>query len=156
MSKNTVNDFWNRVDKVSNPNGCWDWTAGLDKKGYGYFWFNNKMIKSHRFSAELAGMNIDGLFVCHHCDNPKCVNPQHFFIGTNLDNMRDMFAKGRRPDVRKLGEDHGMAKLSEVDVRYIRANCKNDRKEFQKYALIYKVHPDTIANVVRNNTWRHI
>jgi hypothetical protein len=93
--KNTLQDFWNRVDKISNPNGCWEWIGTLDRFGYGYFWFQNKMIKSHRFSADLAGIKIKNQFVCHSCDNRKCVNPSHFFVGKHLENNRDMFAKNR-------------------------------------------------------------
>ena len=96
MLKNKIEDFWKKVDKTSNPNGCWEWIASLNRpNGYGQFGFNDKIWKAHRFSAKYFGnMDIDNLYVCHKCDNPKCVNPDHLYVGTQFDNMKDRSAKG--------------------------------------------------------------
>lgn len=107
--KDPVTRFWSYVNKTA---GCWEWTGALSKKGdrrqrgagYGHFMVTWKTITmAHRYSWELAHGPIPaGVFVCHRCDNPKCVRPEHLFLGTALDNTRDMIAKGRagfhRPD----------------------------------------------------------
>lgn len=88
--------FWSKVAFTANPNKCWEWQAGKTKYGYGELMIKNKQVYAHRLSWELTYGEIpDGLFVCHKCDNPKCVNPNHLFLGTNLDNVRDMVSKGR-------------------------------------------------------------
>lgn len=89
--------FWAKVKKGE---GCWLWTASLRNKGYGAFAYrlNRRVIqdRAHRFSWLLAfGPVPDGLFVLHRCDTPACVRPDHLFLGTNADNVRDMMAKGR-------------------------------------------------------------
>lgn len=85
--------FWSKVRK---GDGCWEWTAWINSNGYGEFTKDHKNLKASRVSWILTyGPIPDGLFVCHHCDNPPCVRPDHLFLGTPLDNMRDMIAKGR-------------------------------------------------------------
>lgn len=82
---------------AKQPNGCWLWTASLDKKGYGKATVNGGGWKlAHRVAWELYRGEIpDGLCACHACDTPACVNPEHLFIGTQQDNVDDMARKGR-------------------------------------------------------------
>lgn len=91
---------------------CWLWTGATQKKfGYGLILHQGRCILAHRLSWEAHnGPITNGLHVCHHCDNPPCVNPAHLFLGTCLDNMRDRDAKGRGYDRR--GTKNGRAKLT--------------------------------------------
>ena len=85
--------FW---DKVEKTDGCWVWTASKNRQGYGYFRFDGKMRKAHRMAWLFAiGEIPEGMMVCHSCDNPSCVNPEHLWLGTGQDNMDDMNTKGR-------------------------------------------------------------
>jgi hypothetical protein len=85
--------FWAYVQKTAS---CWVWTGTQSDNGYGRIWGKGRHIKAHRFSWELHNGPIpEGMHVCHKCDTPACVNPEHLFLGTASDNMRDMVAKGR-------------------------------------------------------------
>jgi hypothetical protein len=92
---NTEVDFWKRVDKTTNPKGCWEWTGNTDIDGYGTFNCNHKKWLAHRFSMLIAGQDPEGWIVMHSCDNPPCVNPEHLSLGTPADNTQDMLSKGR-------------------------------------------------------------
>ena len=75
--------------------GCWEWTGKRVGRGYGGYGNNGR---AHRLSASaFLGVNIQGRYVCHHCDNPPCVNPNHLFVGDAAANVRDCIAKGRHP-----------------------------------------------------------
>lgn len=81
---------------VDPGTGCWLWTGGLDRHGYGRFGFGHKKWKAHRASWEVfVGKIPDDMYMLHKCDNPQCIRPQHLFLGTQMDNMRDMQQKGR-------------------------------------------------------------
>lgn len=83
-------------EKVRKTETCWEWTACLNSKGYGTMAVLGRPVLAHRLSYEFhKGKIPEGLYVCHHCDNPKCVNPDHLFTGTNQDNQNDCVSKGR-------------------------------------------------------------
>lgn len=82
--------------RVHESSGCWEWAGHRNNKGYGIAWDGKAMTGAHRVSYRVfVGEIPDGLFVLHRCDNPPCCNPEHLFLGTHLDNMKDMRNKGR-------------------------------------------------------------
>jgi hypothetical protein len=149
-----IDRFWTKVDK---KDGCWEWKKLLDKKGYGLITVKNKTIYAHRFSALIAGLHITDKFVCHKCDNPKCVNPDHLFVGTLQDNKNDEISKNRQAK----GLRHGMTHLTENDVNYIKDNYIQGNRTMVKsnsmeLAKMFSVTDQTIRNIAKNRTWRHI
>lgn len=95
---NALELFWQKVDKTED---CWEWTASKNKQGYGIFGHQGQTWLAHRLSYKLSNMLPDGVKVLHRCDNPPCVNPDHLFLGTQKDNIKDMAAKGRHAGQKK-------------------------------------------------------
>jgi len=144
--------FWEKVSPLS-VDECWEWERGLTSHGYGLIWDGMKQEKAHRVSWELHNGPIpDGLHVLHKCDNRKCVNPNHLWIGTNAQNTADMVAKGRAAK----GEKSGKAILDEICVTLIREIYANGKTTHLALAKFFGVGESTIANIVKRNSWRHI
>jgi hypothetical protein len=135
--------------------GCWNWTASLNNKGYGQFYRDDKRraYPAHRMSYELYKEKIpEGMNVLHKCDNPRCVNPDHLFLGTQQDNVSDMWAKNRaRPGVSK-GENHGMSKLTNDLVSEIRSSEENG----PAIARRLNISTTQVYDIRNRKIWKHI
>ena len=140
--------FWSKVDK-GGPDECWLWQAATDGWGYGQIKVARKTRGAHRISYEITkGPIPDGMCVCHHCDNASCMNPNHLFLGTQQDNMSDKVQKGRAA----TGEHNGRAKLTDYEVRQIRASDKTQRV----LGLDFGVDQALIGRIKRRQIWTHI
>jgi len=130
---------------------CWEWRGNRNSSGYGRKGIKGASYSTHRLAWAWANGSIPrGMFVCHHCDNPPCVNPRHLFLGTPKDNSQDSARKGRHPDVR--GVKHPCHKLTEAQVLRIR-----DSKDIQIIlACRYGVSQNVISAIKRRKIWRHI
>jgi hypothetical protein len=131
--------------------GCWLWTGSKNNKGYGIFCPSKKHELAHRISWQIANGPIrDGLCVLHKCDTPSCVNPTHLFLGTRLENIRDMDRKGRR--IPASGELQGRSVLTEAKVREIRA----DTRKVKQIAASFCVGESAIRHVLAGRSWKNV
>jgi hypothetical protein len=135
---------------------CWEINNPDEHRGgYGRVWFQNSGVTAHRFSWMIHFGDIPkGMEVCHKCDNPPCVNPNHLFLGTHLDNMRDAYSKNRVPIL--AGTMQTQAKLNDEKVRFIRQNYKKGIKTYNYFAQLFGVDQALIARVVKGTKWRHV
>ena len=151
------NRFWLNVNKHDDK--CWKWQGAKSVQGYGVLNINRKAFKAHRYSWILHFGEIpNDLFICHKCDNPSCVNPDHLFLGTNSDNMKDMREKGRscKGEAHAPGEINGQSKLTKKEVIKIR-NLYVTGKYTQKHlGELFNVHNSQISNIVRRKHWKHV
>ena len=151
--------FWSLVDK---DEGCWVWKGNRFISGKGSFWDRRqgKARLAHRVAWELAkGPIPDGLCVCHHCDNPPCVRPDHLFIGTQKDNMQDASRKGRHvsrlhPGIMPRGERHWKAKLTRHDVLRIYAKALSGDYSEQYIANSFGVSRSSVQAIKNGWNWR--
>lgn len=139
--------FWGHVRRTDT---CWLWIPGPSNR-YGVFFLRKKKYGAHRVSWTMHfGTIPDGLWVLHSCDTPRCVRPEHLFLGTQLENMRDASAKKRL----RLGEHHPHHKLTDEIVVAARAEYATGVTSYQLLATKYGVDYRTIYDAVRRNTWR--
>jgi hypothetical protein len=168
--------FWSKVD-VGQPSECWEWRGARNSSGYGSFGVKRQIVSAHRVASALAGRDPTKWHVCHTCDNRACVNPSHLFLGTHSDNMADKVEKGRQakgatlsalvrqsaargdnhpfridPSRAVRGEQSGMAKLTDDQVRAIRS----DRRPSRHIAKDYGVGKSTINCVRSGAAWGHV
>jgi len=142
--------FWYRVQKSSEPNGCWMWTGRVGTNGYGLFRIKpspKQPASAHRVSYEMKhGPIPQGFCVLHACDKPLCVNPSHLFLGTQADNMRDMANKGRS----------AKAPLSESQVLELRAKHATGKYRRVELADEYGISPTAVRYIVTRKTWENL
>ncbi len=157
--RTTEERFWPKVAKTAD---CWEWTARRNPKGYGQTTARDgRGVLAHRLSWELHFGPIPvGMLVCHHCDNPPCVRPDHLFLGTRQANARDSVRKGRQtwqqhPDRLARGERVGGVRLTEDRVREIRAR-RSTGATYRSLGDVYGVSPSTIVLIIHGKTWRHV
>lgn len=148
------NEFDRFIEKVEKTDSCWNWTAGKYRGGYGQFrrlvdgkW---TMAKTHRYSYEyFKGEIPKGYLICHKCDNPSCVNPEHLFAGTTKDNVRDCIEKGRK----KIGRNPKHRLLT----KELAVQIREDHKQGMSYAELqekYQQSKQQISRVVRGDIWK--
>lgn len=176
--------FWGKVNKLRSKKACWEWSARtIDKDGYGRFYLKDKLLRSNRVSFFIHYKKDPfDKHVCHSCDNPKCCNPYHLFLGTAKDNVQDALKKGRwpigdkhwtianpatlargkrnghytKPENTPKGETHGMSKITEKDVRNIRKRYSRGDISQDKLAIEYNMTQVNISEIVRNRIWRNV
>lgn len=125
-----------------DESGCHLWTGAIDHRGYGILQVDGKATKAHRLAyAYVFGPVEPNVNICHHCDNPRCVNPAHLFAGTLADNSRDMCLKLRHPH-----------RLSPDDVRAIRI----DSRHYKEIALAYNISPNYVIAIKNRRKWKHL
>lgn len=171
MPKNVLTPAAERFQKFvnrSDPSGCHIWTGAFSGEScsgeqYGYFQAGGRRasartVRAHRFAWELAhGPIPQGLGVLHRCDNPKCVNPEHLFLGTQADNSHDMIAKGRESAPPLLsGTVHPSSKLTDAKVKSIRDLYAAGGTSLRKLAAQFRVSDRLIFNIVKRRTWKHV
>jgi hypothetical protein len=143
--------FFKNISKEKHPNDCWIYMVGAR---YGKMKIGEKTVSAHRYSYELHhGEVSEGKVICHKCDVKLCVNPEHLFIGTQKDNIHDMFSKNR--DNRPKGSKHHNTKLNEEKVLGIKELLMKGFK-IKEVAEIYKVPYSTISQIKSEKSWRHI
>jgi len=147
--------FWDKVHQ-RHPDDCWGWKASVTKgNGYGQFGIDGRMVGAHRVAYFLGtGRQPTGLHVLHKCDNKRCCNPAHLFLGTNGDNCNDYLAKGFGPHLGhdQVGERNGNARLTEADVRAIRA--ANDIQRI--IAARYGITQVMVSRIKLRRAWKHV
>lgn len=165
--------FWNKVNKnapapCNSPElgNCWEWTAGCFWDGYGNKRWGDSVQRAHRISWQLANGKIpNGLLVLHKCDNRKCVNPAHLFLGTNQDNMDDMKAKGRSKKekgrkmppksaetIRRMSDAQG--KITRDIACEIRNRYKENNISQKALGIEYGLSQSQICNIVKGSRWK--
>lgn len=141
------------------PEECWNWTDSL-RRGYGKMKVGYTNYRAHRIAYSVYKGEIpEGMYVCHSCDNPSCVNPNHLWLGTHDDNMKDKAKKGRCPgwggEVLR-GSKNPRAKLKEEDIPVIKEMHHKEGISQSAIARLYGVASPTISSIILGNKWRHV
>lgn len=157
-AKQTAESFWARI-KVGADDECWEWTGTVTSAGYGCLSWHGRHYVAHRVSAWLSGLvespsgpkhSREPTHVLHKCDNRRCCNPNHFFLGTFTDNMKDAYNKKRKAQPK--GEKHANAKLTNQQAEEIRQRYNNGEYQIP-LAKEYGVSQRVISLIVRGEAY---
>lgn len=155
LPETDVARFWSKVD-VRSGDECWLWKAGTNLNGYGRFSIGGEDFRAHRVSWLITTCTApDGLGVLHACDTPACVRPDHLFIGSQEENIQDMDKKGRRVKKPCPGTANGRCRLSEEDVRLIRAASASGART-RAIAKQFGIGRTQVQRIVARQSWTHI
>jgi len=160
-NKQTAETFWAKVSgSFGAPDNCWEWLGACNSTGYGTVAWHGKVYTAHRVAAWLSGLvenpnapqdKRQKTYVLHKCDNRKCCNPNHFFLGNYADNQVDAYSKRRK--VQPKGEAHTNSKLSNKDAVAIRSLYKEGATQLE-LAKRFEVSQTTISLIVRKETYK--
>lgn len=134
------------LSRTVTINGCWEWQGAKNKKGYGSVSVGGVVVLAHRLSYRVHFGPLGDNLVCHRCDNPKCVNPAHLFLGTASDNVRDMRRKGREPE-------NPTRKISAADARSMREKYAVGTHGATKLAKEYGLAREYVHAILRGDYW---
>ena len=144
----------NKIGKIVNKDECVNWTGAKNQSGYPIKWLNGKAQMYLRYKWMLEHGDIPpGRCICHHCDNPSCINPDHIFLGSYADNMRDMIAKGRARYA--YGIHHGRSKMNPEKVLEIRKKHEAGMM-IKDLCTEYGMSRTGIHKIVYRITWKHV
>lgn len=145
--------FWDKVKKTA-PDGCWEWQGFINGHGYGQFTINGVgVFKAHRLAWEIVNGTIPpSMCVLHRCDNRRCCNPAHLFVGTQLDNVADMTTKARQAK----GARNARAKLSDDEVQEIRENYAGGAVSQTELSRRFGVGQSHISEIISRRKWAHL
>lgn len=151
--------FWSKVN-IQEKDDCWNWTGAIDTPGYGAFKLNGKKIDSNRMAWILTFGEIkNDLWVLHKCiGNRLCCNPNHLYLGTRSDNMKDCARENRLPIVwakKVFGEEHGNAKLSNETVSNIKRDLLNGIRN-KDVCLKYRLDKRLVSQIKLEKSWKKI
>jgi hypothetical protein len=153
--------FWLHLERGAD---CWEWQGNKTMAGYGTIRRTGKtggIMYAHRLSWEIHyGAIPPGAVVCHRCDNPPCVRPDHLFIGTQADNMADMYSKGRcqphGPENPIRGSAHKLTRLSDEQVREIRTMYSTRAADQRSIASLFGISQSSVSAIVLRKRWSHL
>lgn len=151
-----IKDRFDQYHQRDPVTGCWQWQMSTNHNGYGRFKVGAGVERAHRVSYHIhKGPIPEGMIVCHACDNPGCVNPDHLWLGSNADNSADMLRKGRHRTAPQAGEMNNRATLTEAQARevisLIAAGLSN-----KAIATRYGVTHSSVSNIRRGKTWTRL
>lgn len=157
LDQKTADRFWSKV--AMSADGCWTWKASVNPHGYGQFMLpGHRLTRAHRLAWQIAnGPLPDGAVVMHRCDNPPCVNPEHLAIGTQLDNIADMHAKGRASGGRtpRPGTQNPNAKVTDDQIHEIR-RLRQAGITCKTVAGMFGISPAQVSRIATGKRWAHL